>query len=315
MTTDDLTTAADAQDGSGDAATSPAVDGDSRPDPMGRVTSTLRWIAPWLPLLIVAFALYAWRVDTNPPGFYLDEASISYNAYTISVDGVDEHGTAWPLFFQTWDPSVAVNPAYVYLLALVFKIVGPSILAARLLSAAVGFAAAVLLGIVAGRASGQRWVAWIVAGSALTMPWLFQISRLVFEVSLFPLVLVLVLAVIQRIHAKPRWSPWGIVALAGLLGLLTYTYTIGRLLGPLLAFGLIVFASRARARSIFATWVVFGITLFPALIFNIANGGALSARADLLGYIRPRHVGHRHRGTVPRSPAREHRPSPDVAAR
>ncbi|MBI3747899.1 MAG: hypothetical protein HY262_03485 [Chloroflexi bacterium] len=259
----------------------------SRPDRPGRVRSTIRGIGPWLPLMLVAFALYTWRVDTNPPGFYLDEASISYNAYTISVDGRDEHDKAWPLFFQTWDPSVAVNPAYVYLLALVFKIFGPSILAARLLSATVGFAAAVLLGIVAGRATGRAWVAWIVAGSALTMPWLFQVSRLVFEVSLFPLVLVLVLLVIQRIHARPRWSPWGIVALGGLLGLLTYTYTIGRLLGPLFAFGLIVFASRARARSIFATWMVFGITLLPALAFNVANSGALSARADLLGYIRP----------------------------
>lgn len=242
---------------------------------------------PWLPLLVVAFGLYAWRVETNPPGFYLDEASISYNAYSISLDGRDEHGVAWPLFFQTWDATVAVNPAYVYLLAAVFKIFGPSIVAARLLSLVVGFAAAMLLGAVAGRATGNRWVPWLVAATALSTPWLFEVSRLVFEVALFPLVLVSALLVIERVHAKPSWSPWEIGALAGLLGLLTYTYTIGRLLGPLLAFGLIVFASRTRARSIVATWMLFGLALVPALVFNINNAGALGARADLLGYIRP----------------------------
>jgi 4-amino-4-deoxy-L-arabinose transferase-like glycosyltransferase len=238
-------------------------------------------------LLVVAFAAYTWQIGSNPPGFYLDEASISYNAYSISLDGRDEHGVAWPLFFQTWDASVAVNPAYVYLLAAVFKIFGPSILAARLLSEVVGFAAAVLLGVVAGRATGRRWVAWLVAASALSMPWLFQVSRLVFEVALFPLVLVSVLLVVERVHAKPGWSPWEIGALAGLLGLLTYTYTIGRLLGPLLAFGLIVFASRTRWRSIVATWMLFGLALVPALVFNFTNGGSLGARADLLGYIKP----------------------------
>ncbi len=259
----------------------------SVPDRATTAPAPWRRALPWLPLLLGAFGLYAMAVDRNPPGFYLDEASISYNAYSISFDGRDEHDVAWPLFFQTWDASVAVNPVYVYLLAIVFKVFGPSILAARLLSAAVGFAAAVLLGVVAGRATGNRWAAWLVAVSALLTPWLFQVSHLVFEVALFPLILVMVLLMIGRMHAKPRWSPWEIGALAGLLGLLTYTYTIGRLLGPLLAFGLIVFASRSRARSIAATWMVFGLALLPALAFNLANAGVLGARADLLGYIKP----------------------------
>jgi 4-amino-4-deoxy-L-arabinose transferase-like glycosyltransferase len=242
---------------------------------------------PWLLLLASALALYTLGVERNPPGFYLDEASISYNAYTISLDGRDEHGVAWPLFFQTWDASVAVNPVYVYALAGVFKIFGPSILAARLLSAVAGFAAAALLGVVVGRATGNRRAAWIVAVSALLTPWLFQVSRLVFEVALFPVVLALVLLVITRVARKPAWSPAEIAALGVLLGLLTYTYTIGRLLGPLLAFGLVLFASRTRARSIVATWVVFGLMLGPLLVFNLASAGTLTARAGLLGYIRP----------------------------
>lgn len=248
---------------------------------------SLRDRAPWAVLALAVLALYTFGVEVNPPGFYLDEASISYNAYTISVDGRDEHGVPWPVYFQTWDASVAVNPVYVYTLAAVFKVFGPSILAARLLSAAAGFLAAVLLGVLAGRATGRRDVGLIVAGSALLMPWLFQVSRLVFEVALFPLVLAVVLTLIHRVHARPTWSAPQIIGVGAALGVLTYTYTIGRLLGPLLALGLVIFASRRRAPSIVLTWIVFGVALLPAVAFNVANSGALSARADLLGYIRP----------------------------
>lgn len=247
----------------------------------------LRDRVPWAGVALAVLVLYTFGVEVNPPGFYLDEASISYNAYSISVDGRDEHGVPWPVYFQTWDASVAVNPVYVYSLAAVFKVFGPSILAARLLSAVAGFLAAVLLGALAGRATGRRDVGLIVAGSALLMPWLFQVSRLVFEVALFPLVLTVVLTLVHRVHARPAWSALEIGAVGSMLGVLTYTYTIGRLLGPLLALGLVLFASRQRARSIVLTWIVFGIALLPAVAFNVANSGALSARADLLGYVRP----------------------------
>ncbi|MFL5680708.1 MAG: ArnT family glycosyltransferase [Chloroflexota bacterium] len=238
-------------------------------------------------LLVAIFAAYAYGATTNPPGFYLDEASIAYNADTISVDGRDEHGVAWPLFFQTWDPTAAINPVYVYLLAAVFKVFGPSILAARLLSLVLGFIAAVLIGVLVARATRDTRAGIVVGAMAVVTPWLFEISRLVFEVALFPLALVGFLLVLQAIQDRPRWPVWGVAALAVLLAIVTYTYTIGRVLGPLLGFGLIVFATRRRARDLAAVWVLYGVSLVPALVFNLRSGGALGARADLVGYIRP----------------------------
>ena len=238
-------------------------------------------------MLSIAFTLYMWGIDSNPPGFYLDEASIAYNALSIANTGTDEHGVPWPLFFQTWDSSVAVNPVYVYALAAVFKVFGPSILAARLLSLIAGFVAAVGLGLVTTRTTGRRWHGVVIGGMAALTPWLFQVSRLVFEVALFPLVLAGLLLVLHRIHDKPAWSAGEVVATSILLGLLTYTYTTGRLLGPMLAAGLVIFASRSRIPSIGLTWVLFGLTLVPALAFNVVNAGALGARAALLGYIEP----------------------------
>ena len=101
----------------------------------------------FLALLACGLLLYARGASTNPPGFYIDESSIAYNAQTIAQTGRDEHGEAWPLFFRAFGDYK--NPTYVYLLAAVFRLTGPSIAAARLLSAALGAAAALLLGLLA----------------------------------------------------------------------------------------------------------------------------------------------------------------------
>ncbi|HYY94383.1 MAG TPA: hypothetical protein VE713_07680, partial [Pyrinomonadaceae bacterium] len=64
-----------------------------------------------LALLAAGLALYARGASTNPPGFYIDESSIAYNAETIARTGADEHGTPWPLFFRAFGDYK--NPTYV----------------------------------------------------------------------------------------------------------------------------------------------------------------------------------------------------------
>ena len=103
---------------------------------------------------VLAFALYAADVPDNPPGFYIDESSIAYNAHTISESGRDEYGEAWPLYFRAFGDYK--NPTYVYLLAAVFRVTGPSVAVARLLSASLGAVAALLLGLLAARVTRQN---------------------------------------------------------------------------------------------------------------------------------------------------------------
>ncbi|MDT5262468.1 MAG: hypothetical protein QOC61_1472, partial [Acidobacteriota bacterium] len=124
----------------------------------------------------LAFALYAVDVTRQPPGFYIDESSIAYNAHTIAERGVDEYGEAWPLYFRAFGDYK--NPTFVYLLAAVFRLTGPSLLAARLLSASLGALAALLLGWLAVRMTRRAPVGAVVAFSALLTPWLYESSRL-----------------------------------------------------------------------------------------------------------------------------------------
>ena len=59
----------------------------------------------------LALALYFADVPDNPPGFYIDESSIAYNAHAVSQTGRDEHGTPWPLFFRAFGDYK--NPTFV----------------------------------------------------------------------------------------------------------------------------------------------------------------------------------------------------------
>src|SRR6266542_6340332 len=119
-----------------------------KPSQPGRIEPLLLIIS-----LLVVVAYFA-GLPKNPPGFFIDEASIAYNAHTISRQGVDEHGQSFPLYFRAFGEYK--SPVYIYVLAAVFRITGPSIGAARILSAILGLTAALLLGLLAFQITHRR---------------------------------------------------------------------------------------------------------------------------------------------------------------
>jgi hypothetical protein len=240
--------------------------------------------------ILILFFFYIDKVSTNPPGFYIDESAIAYNAYCIGHQGTGEFGNRWPLFFPVYTEGWIqyANPTQIYLLAIPFTVLRPSIRLARVFSATWVFAACVLLGLLATRVSGQRRIGIIVGVTATLTPWLFEVSRLVMETYFYPMALVLFLLAVFRAQKKESWSWTTVGLLAGGLMILTYTYTIGRLLGPLMAFGLVVFVtSQERLLSILKTWTVFTVTLIPLLIFRSKQPEALTQRFYLISYIKP----------------------------
>ena len=244
-----------------------------------------RRYAPTFLVCALAFALYAAEVPANPPGFYIDESSIAYNAQTIAESGRDEHGEAWPLYFRAFGDYK--NPTYVYLLAALFRLTGPSIAVARCLSATLGVLAALLLGLLGWRLTRKAEAGAVVACSALLTPWLYESSRLVFEAAAYPLACALFLLALRRASEQERWSVRDVCALACALALLTYTYSIGRLLGPLLAVGLALFATRRNLGRVLAAWAAYAATLVPLLLYWLRHPGALAGRFALITYVRP----------------------------
>ncbi|HEV7891803.1 MAG TPA: glycosyltransferase family 39 protein [Pyrinomonadaceae bacterium] len=233
----------------------------------------------------IACALYAWGVPGNPPGFYIDESSIAYNAQAVSRTGADEYGEAWPLYFRAFGDYK--NPVFVYLLAAVFRVTGPSMMVARLFSATLGALAALLLGLLAVRLTKRVAVGLVVALSALLTPWLYESSRLVFEVAAYPLAVVLFLLALRRASERERWARVDVASLAATLALLTYTYSVGRLLAPLLAAGLALFVTRRNLARVALTWAAYALALAPLVVFNLRNPGALTERFQLITYLNP----------------------------
>src|ERR1044072_1666100 len=148
----------------------------------------------WIAGVALLFAVYTWGLSTNPPGFYVDESALAYNAYLVSRTGAGGFGPQFPPSFEVFTNGFTayVSPTQVYLLAAVFRIFSPSILLARVFSAFWVFAACLLLGLLAKRISDQLKIGVIIAATALLTPWLFDLRGLVMEVHFVPLALVLV---------------------------------------------------------------------------------------------------------------------------
>lgn len=254
------------------------------PNGAGFFSHRVQLIVP-VAVLVAGGFLYTHALTTNPAGFYIDESSIAYNAHLIAQTGRDEHDAAWPLYFRAFGDYK--NPVYVYLLAGIFRITGPGILSARLLSATAVFLAAVLLSFLAWRITRRQSTTLIVLIAALLTPWLFELSRVVVEVALYPLLVTSLLLVVHRVAQTQKWTWLDNGAVAALLALLTYSYSIGRLLGPLLGLGLIIFVRRARFASIAKVWALYLLTLVPLFVFQQRHPGALSARYHLITIITP----------------------------
>src|SRR2546428_14039401 len=138
-------------------------------------------------LIVVGTLLYTHGAATNPPGFFIDESSIAYNAQLIAQTGRDEFDKLWPLYFRAFTDYK--NPVHIYLLAALFKLTGPSIAAARYLSTIAGVLTGLLLGLLPVSLTRRSSVGLFVILIALLTPWLFELNRVVMEVALYPTVL------------------------------------------------------------------------------------------------------------------------------
>ena len=239
--------------------------------------------------LVLLFSFYTWDISQNPRGFYLDESATAYNAYLVSRTGAGEFGPRFPLLFQQFAVSNAtyMNPLAIYLMAIVFRFVPPSVAVARISAAFWMFAACLLIGVLAKRISRDSKIGVIVAASALLTPWFFELGRLVFDAHLSVFTVVVFLLAVYRIQSKEMWDWRDIAMLAGALALVTYGCFAGRALAPLFAVGLLLFATtKRRFVGVLKVWLAYGLTLMPLVLFDRSHPGAVTKRLHEVSYIR-----------------------------
>ena len=231
--------------------------------------------------VIFLYGLYISNLSTHPGGFYVDESCKAYNAYLIGTTGVAENGATFPLFYQCYTGMYTqwMSSPLMYLMAGMYTVVPPSILSARIFAATIGFLASLLLGFLAFRISGCRSVGMVISLIALVTPWLFEISRFVHETVWQGFTVVLFLFCLFRSYARDKWSASDFLSVGTSLALVTYAYAAGRVLAPLFAFGLIIFAVNRHALvGIIKTWAVYAVLLIPLVIVYFTNPQAVIAR-------------------------------------
>jgi hypothetical protein len=164
-------------------------------------------------------------------------------------------------------------------MALLFMFVSPSIVAARIFVGTIVFLAILLLGLLAARISGRTTVGIIVAVSAMVTPWIFEASRVVIESFGFIFVTVLFLLFLHSASNRAKWRVTDSLLIAGTLALVTYSYAAGRLIAPIFAFGLLIFAvNKQGIWNVFRTWVIYAITLIPFVVVYFTESKAITHR-------------------------------------
>ncbi len=236
-------------------------------------------------IVVTAFlyTFFIWGIQTNPPGFDQDECCVGYIGYSIATTGTGgvENPTTFPLFFQCGQEGYTnfSDPVHPYALAVLFLFVSPSILSARLLVATAVFLSILLLGLLATRISGRRTVGIIVAISAMVTPWIFENGRPIPGTFLVMIFLVPFLFFLHAAYKRGTWQLIDNFLVAGTLTALTYCYSAGRVIAPILAFGLLIFAVDKQALwNVLRTWIIYAITMIPIVVVYFTKPRFLTQR-------------------------------------
>lgn len=183
-------------------------------------------------IILIAVFLRIYHLDNVPAGFFADEASVGYNAYTILKKGTDEFGVSHPVYFRAFGEYK--NPVEIYSTVPIIAWLGLNEFSVRLTSVIYG-----LLGIIAlylltkeffKQSQHANQIALFAAFFLAINPWHIHISRMSVE-GLMPWVLFTTLGLyfFLKAQGKPRFLLASVATFAAAL----YCYFPARLFVPL----------------------------------------------------------------------------------
>ncbi len=227
-------------------------------------------------ILFLGSLLRLFQISSNPPGLDWDEASLGWNAYTISQTGRDEYGVKFPVSlrsFNDYKPSL-----YVYSSVPFISLLGRTELAVRLPSALAGIAAIVGIYLFVIELTKKRRLALLSALLLAVCPWHLQFSRVAFEANLALTFFIFGVYGLMVFIRSKKLLPllFSIATFSGAM----YAYHSPRLVIPLFL-GLVVLIYRRRIfpskKIIILTVLAVVILMFP-LAHSTITTGSLQAR-------------------------------------
>lgn len=230
-------------------------------------------------LAILAISLHFFQLGETPPGFFVDEASVAYNAFCLDTVGIDEHGKSFPLFFKCFGQYQDPVPIYaVALCGLFTEITRPL---ARAPIAAFHILASVAFFFLARRYVRNPHLALAGAFAFSCVPWLFPISRMAMMGHL-PMLLGICAGwfLLMKAFTGKSSVPYAIAS-AFFWAFAAYSHNSGRPFIAIFLFAFVALFNKAlikRWRAMLAFCATLGILCLPTALVMLTNPAALTQR-------------------------------------
>lgn len=228
--------------------------------------------------IVLGFVLRLIFVGTNPPSLYWDEASIGYEAYSVSQTGMDMHGNH---FLQAIFPAYGdyKAPVYIWLASLSVGLFGPTNLAVRLPSVVAGTLAIIGMYYLANVLFKSKKSGLYASVVFALLPSAVHFSRVGFEANVALTCIIWSLVALIKGFDIPKKYYFALASMLSLIAI--YAYFSARIVIPLMVASTWVFSRKNKAVnlgvSIFALIFILGlIPLYRSPYFDAANTLRLS---------------------------------------
>lgn len=249
----------------------------------------------WLGLIIlVAVALRAYKIGQVPLGYAFDEASIAYNAWSISIWHRDEFANFMPWSFRSFGDHKP--PLVIYSLAILYKIFGLQLSLVRVLSAVSGVGSVLVVFFIARALANPQslnYLPWldkakpfrkwlpISAGLLLAVSsWAVTLSRVGYEQNTAFFLVNLGILFLLSTKQKPVF--WLISAVT--FGLSMYAFHTAKIFVPVIVLGYILIERKTLKRSWpwMAVALILGMLLIMPLVIDTILGPGGSRAGTLI---------------------------------
>lgn len=217
-------------------------------------------------IIAFGFCLRVYRLSEIPSGFFADEASIGYNAYTILTKGVDEHDNQYPLFFKAFGEYK--SPVQIYSTVPSIALLGLNEFSVRLTSVIYGILSIFVIYLLTKELfKNYRHKEWIGIFSSLFLaisPWHTHFSRIAFEMMPFVFFTTLATYIFLKSQTKPQLLPLS----TAIFTIALYSYYPARIFIPLFGLGIFFIYLKCflnRKKVVFASLILLIILLGPLI--------------------------------------------------
>ncbi len=222
----------------------------------------------WLFIIVVAIFLISrlYKLSDVPTSLYWDEASIAYNAYSISETGRDEWGDFLPIHFRAFGEFKL--PVFIYSVVPFIKTFGLDNFSVRFPVVLYGLGVVILTYLLALKITASKFISIWAMFLITVSPWFFLFSRVGYEATAGLFFYLLAILMFLKYEQNKYFIPLSIIFFSASV----YSYNSFRIVSPLTILTLLGFyfpAIKERFRAYLPVLVIaaalFIISILPII--------------------------------------------------